>query len=62
MPVSTMSRAFSSPVPTLAQQASKSSTRSVTHRLSEQLTLEEVTFALQQQQILSDMGPELSVH
>ncbi|KAL0037161.1 hypothetical protein WJX79_003343 [Trebouxia sp. C0005] len=41
MPVSTMSRAFSSPVPTLAHQASKSSTRSVTHRLSEQLTLEE---------------------
>jgi len=62
MPVSTMSRAFSSPFPTLAHQASKSSTRSVTHRLSEQLTLEEVTFSLQQQQILSDMGPELSVH
>ncbi len=62
MPVSTMSRAFSSPVPTLAHQASKSSTRSVTHRLSEQLTLEEVTFSLQQQHILSDMGPELSVH
>ena len=37
-----MSRAFSSPAPTLAHQASKSSTRSVSHRLSEQLNDEEV--------------------
>lgn len=61
MPVSTMSRAFSSPVPTLAHQASKSSTRSVTHRLSEQLTLEEVTFSLQPQQVVSDTIAQLSV-
>jgi len=57
-----MSRAFSSPFPTLAHQASKSSTRSVTHRLSEQLTLEEVTVSLQQQQIVSDTIAQLSVH
>lgn len=42
MPVSALSRAFSSPAPLLAHQKSRSSVRSVSHRLSEQLSAAEV--------------------
>lgn len=42
LPVSALSRAFSSPAPLLAHQKSRSSVRSVSHRLSEQLSLTEV--------------------
>lgn len=46
MPVSALSRAFSSPAPFLVHQKSRSSTQSVSHRLSEPLSITEVRLSI----------------